>query len=74
MNTVNQNVSAQAIDQVFKFCIRGDSVIRTTVTIHAKNLDGAWNWLRILFPGADLSDTEVQHGGHHSLSERAVQT
>ena len=72
MDTGNQKTSAQAIDQIFKFFISVDSAVRTTVTIHAENLDSAWNRLHVLFPGADLSNTEVQHATDHSPGERDV--
>ena len=61
MHICNDSASAHGIDQVFKFFIRGDSVTRATVTILAEDVDVAWNRLHTLFPGSDLSDTEVQH-------------
>ena len=47
-------------DQVFLFSIRDDSVTRASVTIFAEDIDAAWNRLHTLFPGWDLSDTEVK--------------
>lgn len=61
MHIWNHSASAHRTDQVFKFFIRGDSVTRATVTILAEDVDVAWNRLHALFPGSDLSDTEVQH-------------
>ena len=61
MHIRKDSASAHGTDQVFKFLIRGDSVTRATVTILAEDVDVAWNRLHTLFPGSDLSDTEVQH-------------
>lgn len=66
------HISNYSTEQVFTFFIKGDSVTRATATIHAKDLDVAWKRVHALFPGMDLSDTEVQHAGHHPLSKRAV--
>ena len=60
MHTSNSNVSRHNSEQVFTFFIRRESVTRATVTIFAEDLDVAWNRVRALFPGSDLSDTEVQ--------------
>ena len=49
--------------QVFRFVIRCDVITRATVTIHAENLDVALNRLHILFPGSELSVTDVEHTG-----------
>ena len=62
MHISNSSVSRQRSEQVFTFFIRRDSVTRTTVTIFAEDLDVAWDRLRALFPGSDLSDTEVEAG------------
>ena len=59
----NHKVSATRNKQVFRFVIRDAAMTRATVTIHAENLDMALNWLHILFPESDLSDTEVEHTG-----------
>jgi hypothetical protein len=69
MSISNNRVSAHWKDQAFKFLIRRDSVTKATVTLHAEDLDVAWIQLHALFPGSDLSDTEVQHAGRHSLKE-----
>ena len=69
MNISDDKASAHWNDRAFKFLIRRNSVTRATVTIHAEDLDGAWIQLHALFPGSDLSDTEVQHAGRHSLNE-----
>ena len=66
MHVSNHEVSAQRADQVFEFSIKGDSVTRATVTIFAEDLDAAWNRVRALFPGSDLSDTEVQQLGSYT--------
>jgi hypothetical protein len=63
MHTSDERASAHRTDHIFKFFIRGDAVTRATVTIHAEDVDVAWNWLHILFPESDLSDTEVQYAG-----------
>lgn len=65
MNTSNHALSTPGAEQVFKFFIRGDSVPRATVTILARDIDVAWGRIQALFPGSDLSDTEVQHRGRH---------
>lgn len=59
----NPKVSASRNEQVFRFVIRDAAITRATVTIHAENLEIALNWLHILFPGSDMSDTEVEHTG-----------
>ena len=51
--------------QVFTFLIKGDSVTRATVTIHARDLDVAWIRLRALFPDADFNETVVQPVDRH---------
>ena len=73
MHICNDRVSSQRTDQVLESFMRGDSVTRETVTIHARDVDVAWNWLHILFPGSDLTTTVVQHSGHISHGQRAVQ-
>ena len=73
MHICNDSESSQRTDQVFKFFMRGDSVTRMTVTIHAQDVDVAWNWLHTLFPGTDLTNTVLQHSGHISHGHRAVQ-
>jgi hypothetical protein len=60
MHTNNRRAPAQRTDHAFKFLIRSNAVTRTTVTIHAEDVKVAWSWLQILFPGSDLSDTEVE--------------
>ena len=69
MNISKDKVSAHCNDRAYKFFIRRDSETRATVTIHAEDLDVAWIKLHALFPGTDLSNTEVQHAGRHSLNE-----
>jgi hypothetical protein len=63
MGISNNRVSATRNEQVFRFIIRDAAMTRATVTIHAEDLDVALNRLHILFPGSDLSDTEVEHTG-----------
>jgi hypothetical protein len=65
MNTGNYTTYADKTDQVFKFFIRSGSVTRATVTILAKDIDVAWIRVNALFPGSDLSDTDVWHSGRH---------
>ncbi len=60
MHTSNSNVSRHNTEQIFTFFIRRESVTRATVTIFAEDLNVAWKRVRALFPGSDLSDTEVQ--------------
>ena len=69
MNISDDKASAHWNDRAFKFLIRRNSETRATVTIHAEDLDVAWIKLHALFPGTDLSNTEVQHAGRHSLNE-----
>lgn len=63
MHVSNNNLSTQRSDQVFMFSIRSDKLIRATVTIFAEDLDGAWSRVHALFPGWDLSDTDVHQTG-----------
>ena len=58
-----KRASVHKTDQAFKFYIRGDSITRATVTIHARNIDDAWNRLHILFPESDISDIDVKLDG-----------
>ena len=51
--------------QVYTFFIKGDSVTRATVTIHARDLDVAWSRLRALFPDADFNETVVNPADRH---------
>ena len=60
-----QSLPAGNARQVFTFFIKGDSVTRATVTIHARDLDVAWSRLRALFPDADFNDTVVQPADRH---------
>ena len=61
MGISNNRVSATRNEQVFRFVIRDAAMTRATVTIHAENLDVALNRLHILFPGSELSVTDVEH-------------
>ena len=63
MHASSNSISTRQTDQVFMFTIRNDSVTRAMVTIFAEDLDVAWSRVRALFPGSDLSETEVQHAG-----------
>lgn len=65
MNTGNHRTYADKTDQVFKFFIKSGSVTRATVTILAEDIDVAWNRVNALFPGSDLSETDVQHADRH---------
>ena len=69
MHGTGIKLSTERSEQVFKFFIRDESVTRTTVTIFAADLDVAWNRVRDLFPGSDLSDTEVQQADQISISD-----
>jgi hypothetical protein len=64
-STTRRAPAAGSARQVFTFCIKGDSVTRATVTIHARDLDVAWSRLRALFPDADLNETVVQPADRH---------
>ena len=66
MNVSNLKRYADKTDQIFLFSIRDDAVTRASVTIFAEDLDAAWNRLHTLFPGWDLSDTEVQQAGSYA--------
>ena len=68
MHSTGSKLSTERSEQVFKFLIRDESVTRTTVTIFAEDLDVAWNRVRDLFPGSDLSDTEVQQADQISIT------
>ena len=61
MHIRKDSASAHGAEQVFTFFIKGKSITRATVTIHAEDVGIAWKRLHALFPGSDLSDTEVQH-------------
>lgn len=63
--TTRHGLAAGSARQVFTFFIKGDSVTRATVTIHARDLDVAWIRLRALFPDADLNETVVQSDDRH---------
>ena len=63
MGISNKRVSATSSERVFRFVIRDAAMTRATVTLHAEDLVDALNRLHILFPGSDLSDTEVEHTG-----------
>ena len=65
MDTDNYRVSGHQADHPFKFFIRDGSLIRATVTILAKDLRVARNMGNALFPGADLSESEVPHADRH---------
>lgn len=65
MATGNYRVSVHQPDQSFKFFVRDGSVTRATVTILAKDPGVARNMASALFPGSDLSESEVQHDDRH---------
>ena len=69
MGISNNRVSATRNEQVFRFVIRDAAMTRATATIHAENLDVALNRLYTLFPGSDLSETEVEHTGQRRSNE-----
>ena len=50
-------------DSIFCFLIKGGTVTRATVTLRAEDAAVAWARMHALFPGADLSDTEVHLPG-----------
>jgi hypothetical protein len=62
---VNQRSNGTVIDEnrTFRFLIKGGTVTRATVTLRAEDAAVAWSRMHALFPGADLSDTEVQLPG-----------
>lgn len=61
MDICKDSASDHKSQQIFKFLIKGKSITRATVTIHAEDVGIAWKRLHALFPGSDLSDTEVKH-------------
>jgi hypothetical protein len=65
MDTGNYSVSINQADHPYKFFIRDGSLTRATVTILAKNPRVARNMANALFPGADLSESEVPHADRH---------
>ena len=65
MDTANNRVLVKQADHPYKFFIRDGSLTRATVTILAQDPRVARNMVKALFPGADLSESEVPHADRH---------
>ena len=63
MNLSSNCTTTRGGERTFRFLVRGGSVTRATLTLRAEDIEVAWARMHALFPGADLSETEVELPG-----------